>query len=235
MVSPFIEGLAAVKMGGKSGFVDKEGKIVINPKFEEAIPFINGLAAVKIGKQYGYIDKTGKIIINPQFDNALPFSEEGLAMIQVGDKVGFVDKEGKYVINPQFDSAHYFDGLLAVSNWGFKEFGRSSFSDGLALIQIGSSLGYIDKTGKIVINPQFKMAFPFYGGLAMVFFRSGNKDMAYIDKEGKIVWRETKETPKTSLNSSMLDSNLNSMSGDTMSNNAIVVNNNSTMVMESAP
>ncbi len=130
-------------------------------------------------------------------------------MIKVGDKVGFVDKEGKYVINPQFDSQYLDSLMLTAVFWGFKELGRASFSNGLARIRIGDSFGYIDKTGKIVINPQFANALPFYGELAWVTFGSGSdEEMAWIDKEGKTVWREKKETPETSLNSSISDSNV---------------------------
>ena len=226
---PFTEGLAAVEMGSKWGFVDNEGKITINPQFDEASPFINDLAAVKIRKQYGYVDKTGKIVINPQFDDALPFSNEGLAMIKTGGKVGFVDKEGKYVINPQFVSNGSTERGLdntALIFLAFKELGKLSFSEGLAPVKIGNNSGYIDKTGKIVINPQFRMALPFYGGLALVDFDSSPGEMAWIDKEGKIVWRETKEaskkTSQTNTNMTVPSenrmTNANMMSGSEMRN-----------------
>lgn len=204
---PFFDNLAAVKIGSKWGFIDKDGKIIINPQFDEADYFINGLAVVRIGKQFGYVDGTGNILINPQFDNAMPFSDEGVAMIQVGQKTGFIDKDGKYVINPQFTSEQYISSRY--QNFGFavsSELGRFSFSEGLSPVKMGENTGYVDKTGKIVINPQFGMAFPFFNGLAIVFSKnnslgpgllSGN-EMAYIDKEGKYVWRETRETPKTS-------------------------------------
>jgi hypothetical protein len=222
--TPFFEGLAATKTGEKWGFVDKDGKIVINPQFELALPFANGLAAVLIGKQYGYIDKTGKIVINPQFDSVLPFSDEGIAAVALNQKTGFIDKEGKYIVNPQFGMARNFNEMesafLITS-----DLGRLSFSEGLAPVQIGDkegSLGYADKTGKIIINPQFSEALPFYGGLALVVF-GGNGgpggDMAWIDKEGKIVWRETRETPKPAANPSvMTDSSSSAPTSNTATN-----------------
>lgn len=217
---PFFDGLAATKTGDKWGFVDKEGKIVINPQFEDVQPFINGLAAVMVGKQYGYIDKSGKILINPQFDLVMPFSDEGFAAVALNQKMGLIDREGKYVVNPQFV---WLASILLNLELAFlvtSDLGRLSFSEGLTLVQVGDkerSVGYADKTGKIVINPQFGEATPFYGGLAAVFFGSGpGNDMAWIDKEGKIVWREIKETSKTNSNSSMSNSNT-----------AVVVNSNS--------
>jgi hypothetical protein len=47
-----------------------------------------------------------------------------------------------------------------------------------------SKTGFIDKTGKLVIKPQFDSAFPFSEGLAKV--RIGDK-AGFIDRTGKIV------------------------------------------------
>ena len=53
MPKAFSEGLAAVKMG-RWGFVDKTGKVVINPQFDDAGSFSDGLAVIKLGGQFGY-------------------------------------------------------------------------------------------------------------------------------------------------------------------------------------
>ena len=37
--SPFSEGLAHVRIGGKWGYIDPAGKMVINPQFDAASPF----------------------------------------------------------------------------------------------------------------------------------------------------------------------------------------------------
>lgn len=211
---PFSDGLSVISMGSKSGFIDKEGKIVINPQFDRAFPFTNGLAVVQVGKQFGYIDKTGKIIINPQFDTALPFSENGLAKIVVGDKVGFIDKEGKYVINPQFAWNNSPASVTGISNF-MDIYAQLPFSEGLESVKVGNSVGYIDKTGKIIINPQFNAASQFYGGLALVNTDSG---LAYIDKEGKYVWRETKETPKTQSNKTSTSNSVSNTTNPSTSN-----------------
>jgi hypothetical protein len=47
------------------------------------------------------------------------------------------------------------------------------------------SMGYIDKTGAIVIAPQFSLAWNFSGGLARVQVRG---KMIYINKQGKTVF-----------------------------------------------
>ena len=73
---------------GKWGYVDKGGKIVINPQFDDAGQFSDGLAWVKMDGHFGYTDNTGKLAINPQFDRAQSFSE-GLAARAVRRQMGF--------------------------------------------------------------------------------------------------------------------------------------------------
>ena len=66
----FTEGLAAVKLGRKWGFISRMGQMMIKPQFDKAIRFSEGLAAVQIDGQWGFIDRTGKIIVKPQFKSA---------------------------------------------------------------------------------------------------------------------------------------------------------------------
>jgi hypothetical protein len=59
--------LFPVVVGGRWGYVNKSGEIVINPQFDRAEAFTQGLAPVRIGR-WGYVDNSGKVVINPQFD-----------------------------------------------------------------------------------------------------------------------------------------------------------------------
>ncbi len=68
--------LFIIKQAGKLGYIDKAGKVVVEPQFDRAENFSEGLAAVRVGGRRGtcgYIDKTGKFAINPQFDDARAF------------------------------------------------------------------------------------------------------------------------------------------------------------------
>lgn len=60
--------LAPVKIRGKWGYIDRNGKVAIKRQFTEAYPFIDGRAAVKVGIVWGFIDARGVFMVNPQYD-----------------------------------------------------------------------------------------------------------------------------------------------------------------------
>ncbi len=203
----FFEGLArfAISVKGKDylpqGYMDKTGKVVIEPKFQAADDFSEGLAAVMFFKpakvpddekgdpfDAGFIDQTGKIVIKPQFEFYQPFSE-GLAFVLIGGKMGAIDKMGRVVIRPQFA----FVEPRPTPYWQvidyYSESKRWSFSEGLAVVNKLGKWGYVDRTGKFIIPPRFQEAHRFSDGLALVMV--GNR-VGYIDKAGKYVWNPTK-------------------------------------------
>src|ERR1051325_8349680 len=82
---------------GKYGFIDKTGKVVINPQFDFAQNFSEDMAVVKVGGNSCFIDKSGKTL----FISALFITYAGKIMAQdlfpIEDKgkYGFIDKTGK--------------------------------------------------------------------------------------------------------------------------------------------
>lgn len=179
--------LLEVTVGGKKGWIDRTGKIIVNPQYDSVFDFSEGLALVCVGPcdqdhfqgyrytkgletealeqtfKYGYIDESGKIVINPMFESAEIFSE-GLAGVCIG--------HGCYYSRPS-------DKPKEEGKWGFidktgamaipPQFTYvSTFHEGLAAVSVGGKWGYIDKTGRFVINPQFDSASEFENGLAQV-------------------------------------------------------------------
>lgn len=76
------DGYAAVCRGGKWGFVDTEGEVVIDYAYEDAESFRNGFAAVYTDGKWGYIDTEGNLVITPQFETATHFTKEGTAAVK---------------------------------------------------------------------------------------------------------------------------------------------------------
>ncbi len=127
----FIEGLAAVSLQGKAGFIDKNGNEKIPFVYDECSFFRDGYAVYRSNSKWGLIDKDGKTIIPENYKN-LQVPSEGLIRFSKGDGTGFIDIKESIVIKPEYDAATaFFGGLAAVLKKG--------------------KTGFIDKTGVIVI------------------------------------------------------------------------------------
>jgi hypothetical protein len=199
--------LIPVQSDEKWGYIDNQGKYVVNPQFKSAYLFTDGIAVVESSDgKFGYIGVDGKFIINPTYKFASNFSE-GLAF--VASENGFptcINKKGetKFVLKEAAIVGVFIDGLAfiqvkdkygfidntgkTVINPQFESIG--DFSEGLAAVSTKKDKdseavwGFIDKTGKIIINPQFKSAGTFLDGKALV---SDGKKYGYIDKKGLYV------------------------------------------------
>jgi hypothetical protein len=128
----FSEGLTAVKLNGKYGFIDRTGREIIPFRYDDAGVFSEGLAKVRINGKWGFIDRMGKEAIPSIYDNVGSFSE-GLVAAQSNGKYGFIDKTGKEIIPFKYDDA-------------------GSFSDGLARVRSNGKWLYIDASDKTVIG-----------------------------------------------------------------------------------
>ena len=72
-----------MKKDGKWGFIDKDGKVIIEPQYAEAHSFSNGYAAVKKDGKWGFIDKSGKLVIEAEFSDVRDFNEQGNCFVQI--------------------------------------------------------------------------------------------------------------------------------------------------------
>jgi hypothetical protein len=201
----FTEGLAAVKVGNKWGYIDTAARYVIALQFEGAGPFFDGLAPAKAGTHWGFIRKDGAFAFPPQFDSALEFTK-GLAPVKAGRKWGFMDTAGKYLIKPRFDGVDvwcFYHGLawvkvartwMLIDKTGSCVYCASPrdimarFGSEPVYERIGDKYGYKDSAGTLIIAPQFDLAEPFYKGIAAV--KAGG-EWGYIDKTGRYVWKES--------------------------------------------
>lgn len=181
----FSEGLAPVDMGdGKTplyGFIDKTGRVVIPAKFTWVSKFSEGLCWVLIQKdgqedKTGFIDKKGNWVIGPGEISRADFSE-GVALTLFGNYCSIIDQKGKVI-------AQLPGGMNSVADGGFSE-GLAAVEEPDPAHSSGMSAGFIDKTGKVVIKPQFDSVVGFTEGLAVAGIETnGVMKYGYIDKTG---------------------------------------------------
>jgi hypothetical protein len=69
-VGTFNETLAAVKKGGKWGYITADGKEKIPVQFESAGDYFNKKAVVKVKGLYGVIDRSGKFVMKAEYQEA---------------------------------------------------------------------------------------------------------------------------------------------------------------------
>lgn len=77
----FSEGLAAVTMHGKWGYIDRRGKLIVPLQWDDVWDFSGGLAAVKLNGKRGYINGIGEVAIPLEWDSTSPF-KNGEAIVK---------------------------------------------------------------------------------------------------------------------------------------------------------
>lgn len=198
--------LYRIMVGDKYGFMNSQGKIVIEPQFDEANDmFSEGLCFVKSGEKTGLIDSTGTIIV--ELGDSITYVHEfwkGISEYGTKHTHGIISKDGKTIISviPGSKLIH-FRGMLDDSTSVFligsdiieithdKAYRIGTnyawvgiYNEGLCPVKINDKWGYIDYTGKLVIDTIYDDAYSFSEGLARV---EKGEESWFIDKNGKKV------------------------------------------------
>lgn len=211
----FSEGLLAICLDEKWGFIDSRGNEVAELQFEDAEYFSEGKAPVILNGKLCYINTSGEIITQTDFGTG-PFGlglhkakySEGFAVVKVDSKYAYIDNTQKLAFGTVFDWAFPFSNGYAIIK---KEKEKNSFegilkTDGSLLIEpvefVGlrypaeglipfvkeelGKWGYIDYDQNIIIPPQFGKAYGFENGQAIVSIKEYHL-WAIIDSNGKIL------------------------------------------------
>lgn len=162
-----------VEMYGLWGFVNRNGETVIEPEYRKVSPFVDGISAVFLDGDgvetgWGLIDTEGDYVIRPSY-NGLTIPSEGVVWAMDGDVPVALDAKGEMLFElPQADAV-----------W--------AYSDGMARFtcpdNVGNRVyGFVDRNGKVVVEPVFESAEDFSEGFAEV--RKNGKEY-YINKKGE--------------------------------------------------
>lgn len=155
----------------KLGFVDKDGKVVIEPKYDDGNPFSEGIAIVKTEKNdepvFMAIDKKGQEVFRLKKDFSLStheFSDGLLVAKNSDDQYGFINKKGEFT-------------KMKGKVRGIGDYNASLF----AFMNDDYQWGVMDMDGEIIIRPK-------YGSVNLLpdgnFFVKDDDKYYFIDKKG---------------------------------------------------
>lgn len=198
-VERFSEGLAPIKnKKNKWGYINKNMRVVISPKYDYVTSFSEGYALVRKGNKWAFIDNTGTEVIkhfNPglgntkygfQHRNGNCYFSDGIAWIYDEDDIG-INKNGERHIRANVWDNGSFRGLFIVRE---ELFYWPHFASGLCPVgcydtksKVDKCLfGYMNKMGEVVVPQIYDKTYGFHEDRALVV--KGSK-YGYIDSTGK--------------------------------------------------
>ena len=165
--------LFPVKAGQQYGYMDRTGKMVIQPQFSAEGCFSEGLACACNGDEnagWGYINRSGAFAIAPHYRSVTSFSEGIAFVVTAGESPVAIDKTG----------------TVKFKTSGVQEVGyfREDYAAFSVLTANGEKWGFMDKEGVTKITPQFTGVGFFSGGMCAVIDSTGK--WGYIDRKGAL-------------------------------------------------
>ena len=209
--------LYRIQVGGKCGFINERGKLVIEPQFDKAYwVFGDSICYAEIGERKGLINTDGEFVT--ELDKSIFWIYQfnnGVASFttDTGNK-GIINKSGEIILPAIYKSIIKDDdnGFIiedTLGNYGYvsvqgdfivpcKYNAVSGFNEGLMVVVTNQKYGYVDSTGVWVIDSIYDDARAFEDGLARV---KTNDKWRFIDKSGKVVEKLTYDDILTGFSS----------------------------------
>ena len=123
-----------VEKDSKYGVMSKEGKLLIDIKYDSMSKLSEGLYCVSLNGLYGYINESGETVIDFKYNSALYFSE-GLAAVKMSSGWNYINKNDEIIIEKNYYGAGPFKAGHAEVYLEYSEIPSES---------------YIDKKGNVV-------------------------------------------------------------------------------------
>ena len=150
------------------GFMDTNGKIVIEPQFAEAGYFVDGLAMVVKNGRFGFIDTNGTFVIPAKYDMGARFFD-GAARMYINEKPYYINTKGELLFEHDFKEIYFFS------------------DSGHAIVQTkDNSKGLIDRKGNIIIKPIYDTLLFFENDGVFIAIKDG-RYYGVLDIKGNIV------------------------------------------------
>lgn len=169
--------VAKAEKDGKYGFIDLKGNWLFE-KIKSVYTFYgcnNGMIRCKVNNKYGYLDLKGNEVIVTKYDYAEDFNDDGIARVGVSNSdtkyktlYGYINKKGEVVIPLKYESLAFFMNDAAYA----KDPETNRY-------------GFLDKTGKWILNPVYLLASSGFDDNGGVWVKMTDDKYHYINKAGK--------------------------------------------------
>ena len=104
-----------VKKGGKWGYIDGYGKVIIPLEYEEVGNFSEGLAAVRKDGKWGYINLKNEVVIPIEFTNrGVSSFKNGVAKYYTDSDIGLINMKGEIIAEPKYNIIKYVKENVAI-------------------------------------------------------------------------------------------------------------------------
>jgi len=109
------DAIFAVKKGGKWGYIDGYGKVIIPLEYEKVGDFSEGLAAVRKDGKWGYINLKNEVVIPIEFTNrGVSSFKNGVAKYYTDSGIGLINMKGEIIAEPKYNSIEYVRENVAI-------------------------------------------------------------------------------------------------------------------------
>lgn len=98
----------------KNGYIDKNGKIVIEPKFDSAGDFKYEMAEVEVNGKSGVINKTGEFVLPPIYDSIFSYDNCGIFLVKKGDRDFYINKNLKTIWENKVSLFNSENGVISL-------------------------------------------------------------------------------------------------------------------------
>lgn len=195
--------LYRIQVGGKCGFINENGKLMIEPQYDMAFCFFSdSVCFAQVGERKGLINSNGEYIVDLEttIGGILQFKNDVAVFITNNGKQGVISKSGEIILPAIYkdilrDGDNGFIVMDTLENMGYinnqgdfiipcKYDAVHQFSEELTMVTTSRKCGYVDTTGTWVIDSIYDDARDFGNGLARV---KRNEEWMFIDHNGKEV------------------------------------------------
>ena len=184
---PFSKGIAKVQSGENQAYIDIYGTFVVAPGYSEISFFNDSLRIFEEDDMVGLMRKNCRVVVPAEFEEIGQLSVDR-ALVVKNDLIGYIDGAGKQIIQntyemfPNYLKRGQFNSNMAIvkqkGKFGaidlngkvaipisFTEIGDIS---ALTAFTKGKGWGFMDLTGKVIIQPTYDYAESFKDGQAIV-------------------------------------------------------------------